>query len=133
MIQTYAFLVAFKPEETTELKRHIEVGGKLPGWGNSFHKGEPDEMWRDVDAHISEHWPELHNMVKAVTEMLHSCGKMVYPNPSAYTALTAIILEMPPEIIGWILVQGRLSEWTRIFGNSIAEMNKPKEKEGELV
>jgi len=138
LFQTYAFLVSFKPEEMEQLRKHLDLGLKIPGWGNGFYKGEPDALWRDVDAHIAEHWPELHGMITVITDELHARGKMIYPNPSTFTALTAIILELPPQIIGWLLVQGRLSAWSRVFFNTIAEQGAPKHKEekeseGELL
>lgn len=128
LIQTYSFLASFDPDKMEAFQRHIEMGGKVPGWGNSFVKDGPDEMWKGVADHIAEHWPELHAKVQRVTDELHARGKMVWPNPSLWTAATAAVLEMPPMIMGWLFVQGRLNAWTRTFANTLFEHNAPKQK-----
>ncbi len=88
---------------------------RFPGWGNSFVKGKPDELWKDVDAQLGEVAPELYAKIAYITTALHDSGKHVFPNPSAYTAAVGIALSMPPRLLPWLFIQGRLSAWTALF------------------
>lgn len=87
-------------------------GGKVPGWGNSFIKGEKDPDWLEVDAKIKELHPQLYSRIEGVTNMLHKAGKEIYPNPGCYTAATAIILRMPAPIAPFLFVSARLEPWS---------------------
>ena len=97
--------------ETYEFLRNPIVKGRVPGWGNSFHKHVPDPLWVEVDRHIKG-W-NIGLDIERVTEELHKMGKNIYPNPSCYTAATAIILGIPEEFIAWLFIEGRLSGWTK--------------------
>jgi citrate synthase len=87
---------------------------KIPGWGGNFQKNQIDPLWAEVDALVREHSPELRAKLDAVTARLAEFGKPVLPNPSAYTACVAIILEMPPKLAPYLFIAGRLSGWAEI-------------------
>lgn len=110
--ETYDFLLQPNPEEV--IGQILTVGGKVPGWGNSFHKG-PDPVWEPVRNTLQQCFPEMHSRLLEVTAILHSFGKPLQPNPSAFTAATAIILGMPKEMSYYLLIAGRLLNWHRLF------------------
>jgi citrate synthase len=89
----------------------------IPGWGNSFVKGAPDPIWKDVDAQLGEVAPEVYTSIVRITSQLHDAGKLVWPNPSAYTAAVGIALGLPAPLLSWLFIQGRLAVWTLIFQN----------------
>lgn len=91
--------------------------GKIPGWGSSFSKGQIDPIWVAVDTMIRSKWSTMGGLLTAYTELLQTLDIPVYPNPSAYTAATAIILEMPRGIAPYLLVMGRLPAWAELFLN----------------
>lgn len=93
----------------------LEDGKKVPGWGNSFHK-EADPLWENVNKFIKKHYPDACLTIEAVTEAIEKVkGKRIHPNPSCYTAATAIILGIPSHLAAWLFVQGRLAGWSMIF------------------
>lgn len=105
------------PSENVEafFAKHPE--GRIPGWGSSFSKGQVDQAWVPVDALIQEKWPKTYDVIRSYTGALHERNIIIAPNPSAYTAAAAIILEMPREIAPYLLVLGRLTAWVELFLN----------------
>ena len=90
-------------------------GGKVPGWGNSFEKCHPDPLWGEVSECLKEHFPKIHSRICEITDALHKDGKVVFPNPSCFTAAVGLALKMEPKIIPWIFVSGRLNAWAYLF------------------
>lgn len=85
----------------------------VPGWGNSFVKGKPDELWFPVDECLLLYWPDMHARIRSITDCLST--KNLHPNPSAYTAAAAIILNIPPSVTPWLFICGRLEQWSKTF------------------
>lgn len=108
LLETYRILIS---NSTTE-----GIGpfvGKIEGWGNSFEKGHPDPIWSAVEECLDA-FP-IGARIRYITEALHAAGKLVYPNPSAYTAAAAIVLNMPPEIMPFLFIGGRLASWSQLI------------------
>lgn len=106
-------------EQTQRLLGHpnwvdalLAAGKKVPGWGNSFAKGEPDLVWREVERLLSVDFPEAWAKVEAVTASLRSRDLHLFPNPSAYTAAAAIALGLPAHCAAYLFIGGRLECWT---------------------
>jgi len=93
----------------------MREGGLVPGWGNSFVKGEHDSIWADVDCLLQDHQPGLSKTIASVTDVLHRLGKKVYPNPSCYTAACAIVMGIPASACSMLFLKARLQAWTEIF------------------
>ena len=83
----------------------------VPGWGNSFIKGKPDPDWSPPHNFLGEINPNLFGKLKQITELLHGYDKMVYPNPSAYTACLSIMLGYPAALSSSLFVEARLPAW----------------------
>jgi citrate synthase len=98
----------------------INAGMRVPGWGNSFIKDGPDSGWAEVDRVLLEHYLETHAKIVGVTEFLHARRKKIFPNPSIYTAATALILGLPPVLAPYLFIAGRLNAWTDLIGRNIA-------------
>lgn len=108
----------------------IEMGATIVGWGHDFVKGEIDPLWVPVANHIENHFPKVHERIEGITLKLHQKGKMIYPNPSAYTAAVGLALGIPAPIIPWLFVHGRLSDWTALFYQTMVDV-APKIKQPE--
>jgi citrate synthase len=105
----------------------IEMGAIIPGWGSDLILDEIDPLWVPVANHIENHFPQIHERLEGITMKFHEKGKMIYPNPSAYTAATGMALGIPAPIIPWLFVHGRLIEWTSMFYNTLVQVS-PKAK-----
>lgn len=117
-----------------DLSVAIETGAILPGWGHDFVKGEIDPHWVGVAQHLENHFPKVHERLEGITMKFHEKGKMIYPNPSAYTAAVGMALGMPAPIIPYLFVQGRLQAWTAMFYNTMVQVApKPKVPEKEAA
>ena len=93
----------------------LHQGWRVPGWGNGLVKDGPDPIWAEMDQVLREASPERMTAVDAVTAALHEAGKIIYPNPSCYTAVTALLLELPPEASPFLFLSARLPKWTEEF------------------
>ena len=102
------------PPSQAMVEKYLEEGRKVPGWGNSFVKGQPDASWYWVDTILGEEWPELARRMRQVTQRLHAAGKIIFPNPGGYTGAAALALGLPKAVAPWLFVAGRLEAWTEI-------------------
>lgn len=121
LLETYKFLSSgssiedplYSPEHYSKFKTETDPLWRAPGWGNSFVRGEPDALWGVVEECLDA-FP-IGARLREITEALHAAGKMIYPNPSAYTAAAAIVLKCPPEILPWFFVASRIASWSQIL------------------
>lgn len=102
---------------------------KVPGFGNSFVRGQIDHSFLPVDQILEAQFPRTHARLKEITEALHSRGKHIFPNPAAYTAATALILQMPRHLAPMLFVQARVEAWCSVFFHTLKQMDEPKKKE----
>jgi citrate synthase len=114
----------------------LEQYKRIPGWGGHFQKDGPDPLWVEVADLIRLYYPALHSKLETVTEKLREHGKMIYPNPSAYTACVAIALGMPSKLAPCLFLYGRLAGWAeiashRLMAAEIADWPKPVYEESE--
>lgn len=109
LAQTYDLLNHKTPADAAY--RIIKAGRKVPGWGTSF---KDDEIWKPVETVLRDDFPERWETLQSVTRVLHEFGKAVEPNPSAYTAITAIELGLQKELAVWIFISGRLDAWASL-------------------
>lgn len=102
------------PNPAAHTQSLLEAGSTIPGWGSSFSKGAPDPIWAKPHTLIQD-FPvaKIIGEVQAMMDRKH-----VYPNPSCYTAATAITLGIPRECTPWIAVAARLAPWSLIFMHS---------------
>lgn len=133
LIPALQFLVQFNPDEIDEFARHVEMGGLVPGWGSDFAKNGPDPVLKPIADCISEFFPGIDARIQRVTDELHARSKMVYPNLACYTAAAGMAIEIPPPLLPWIFIQGRLAEFARQFVNTLAVHNASRQKKGVLV
>jgi citrate synthase len=106
---TYWFLLQAHPEK--DVKKRLEADKKIPGWGGTFQKNEPDPIWHDVDQLIRRRHPDIGKILTDVTEALAENEKRIFPNPSAYTACVALALDVPPKVVTYLFIAARLSAW----------------------
>ena len=110
LVQTWDLLDADDP--TFEAKAMLRQDERVPGWGNGFVKGGPDEIWKDVERLVGQEDPRMIANINDVTQLLQSRGKMIYPNPSCWTAAVGHILGFGRQTTAFLFVQGRLGAWT---------------------
>lgn len=120
ILESYDLLSGEFPTEAW-VKSSLDLGRKVPGWGMSFVKGEIDPVWLPVYKFISENFPVTRARIDWITEELHRRGKLIYPNPSTFSAATAIILKMPRQLSPYILIASRLDAWAEIFLDTLTK------------
>lgn len=120
LIETCLLMQVDHPEEWA--RQAVRHGTRVPGWGNGFVKDGPDPLWAEVDQMVREEAGPYMVKVDAVTAVLHEAGKMIYPNPSCYTAVVALTLGLPPQASPYLFLAARLPKWTeeyvRILGGA---------------
>jgi len=119
---TYNLLV--NPDPCAEIALRVEVGLKIPGYGNSFYRDGIEPAFLPVEEELRKASPVLAGKIDLMTEFIHGLGKKIYPNPSTLTCATAIVEGVPREAVGFLVVQARLWEWTREFVRVVGETPK---------
>lgn len=109
-------------QPVSELLEKVEddicAGRRVVGWGNSFVKGRQDPDWVLVEKALVV-FPEMHTKLVQITGLFHTYDKPVFPNPGAYTAATAIIIGLPPELSSYLLISARLPVWADLAGKAM--------------
>jgi citrate synthase len=115
--KTYEFLSLLSPSEA--IGPMVAAGGKIPGWGGTFQKDQPDPIWDKTASGLAENNPDLADQLRADTQELSKYGVNVYPNPSAYTAAVAITLQMPKKLLNYLFIASRIHAWAQIAAKQI--------------
>lgn len=104
------------PDVAREVRARLGARQRVPGFGNSFHRGEMDPLWRDVATLIAvtDAGAQLAHAQRALRE----AGKDLYPNPAGYTAAAAMAVGMPAAVAPFLFLSGRLEAWTEIYLNN---------------
>lgn len=110
IFQAYDVLMA--EDISGGVARIIRAGHRVPGWGNGFVRGEVDPLWTGVQAILARDHADISKKLDDATASLHRAGKLLFPNPAAFTAATALALGIPRDEAGKLFIQGRLSAWT---------------------
>lgn len=97
------------------VEEELLAGRKIPGWGNSFIKDGKDPLWLEVDALFEKEFWQWGYRFEVITQMLHTAGRKIWPNPSAYTAAAALAVGLSPKAAAYLFIQGRLDGWTKLF------------------
>lgn len=100
-----------------ELPGIIRVGGKIPGWGNSFVRGSTDPVWYKTGMAVAEHYPRIHERISAVTKMIHASGKIIYPNAACYTAAVAKAIGAEKHL-DYLFIAPRLAVWAMLWSEN---------------
>jgi citrate synthase len=111
IVETYDLIV--DPRGAALAGDILDRGRKVPGWGSSFAKGGIDPIWDPVDSRLRALAPSAMRMVDGITRLLSNHGKDLWPNPSTYTAATAIALGIRRELAPWLFIHGRLAAWSQ--------------------
>jgi citrate synthase len=97
--------------------RMLEAGHKIPGWGGTFQKDSFDPILTEMD-HLLLSWPLIYRKLFSVTDRLQLLGKILWPNPSAYTACVALALGLPAPLAPYLFIAARLSAWTQLAASA---------------
>jgi len=125
LMQTYDLLALDCPLD--EVARRLNSGIRIPGWGNGFYKQGIEPEFQPVAIELARVNPEICAKIDVITDYIHGYddGRLkIYPNPSCFTAATAITVGLPRETVGVLALQGRLMIWTEDFMRVIAESPK---------
>jgi len=113
LVKTYDLLSS--PDCLDQVDQALATKQRIAGWGNAFSKGEHDPIWVPVALLLAKESPALALKITAITNRFHERGKDLYPNPSCYTAASALALGIPRAGVGELLIRGRLKAWTEEY------------------
>jgi citrate synthase len=115
--QTVEFLSLPRPAD--RVARMLKSGTKIPGWGGTFQKDQPDPIWQGLYFFIGRVEGELSVKLDDVSAALARHGYNLYPNPSAYTAAAALALGVPAKLAVYLFIAGRVNAWAQIAAAQI--------------
>jgi citrate synthase len=116
LAQTVEFLSLEDPAGM--VPKMLEAGQKVPGWGGTFQKDSFDPILTEMDHLLNLSWPLIYRKLFSVTDRLQRHGKILWPNPSAYTACVALALGLPAQLAPYLFIAARLSAWTQIAASA---------------
>ncbi len=99
-----------------QIIEQLEDGDILPGWGNAFYKKSIDPAFVPME-HLLKTGYRVHaDRLDEVAELIFKVnGRVLYPNPASFTAVTAEILDFPAGVEMMLAVMSRLPTWTRQY------------------
>ena len=103
-------------EEVYEL---LSTGAMVPGWGSSYQNGAQEPGWEDVHEKLLDVDQPKGILLKDITKVLHESGKIIYPNPAAYTAVLSILMELDSSLATSLFIEARLPAWTASLNANI--------------
>lgn len=109
-----------QPDPGVEAQRMLDNGEKVPGWGNSFVKGEMDPRLNAAMDLLKQH--PVYEKIQAVQKVMDA--KNLYPNPGCVTAAADLALGIPRESAVWLGLQARIPVWTAIFQREVDSWRK---------
>ena len=96
-------------EET--VKKALEAGYRIPGWGSDFIKGASDPVFEPLHVYLLNNHEEDYYKINNITYTLHKNEKMIYPNAAMYTAVAGRILGYSAATVHFLLVECRIRGW----------------------
>ena len=101
-----------------EIAESLDAGEIIPGWGNSFHD-ELDPAWVDVDGIVRTKFEKHATRLDLISDLIEDRKeRKIYPNASAYTAVTAHIVGLPLGLESLFLILGRLPSWAQQYNQA---------------
>ena len=91
----------------------LATRARVPGWGSSFVKGEPDPVFEQLDKELVSY--PIYARIEYVTGFLQGRKLNIFPNASAYTSAVVIALGMRDSTASYLLLKGRLDAWSAAF------------------
>ena len=89
--------------------------GAVPGFGNSFHRGQIDPVWQPLAKHLKdEHWSAW-QMIEAWAGLLAGAGKAHHVNAAGLTAAVAYLVCWPVGLEPVLVIQPRLTVWAALY------------------
>jgi len=91
----------------------LSTRGRVPGWGSSFVKGEPDPIFEQLDRMLVPY--PIHARIQYVTGFLQGRELDIFPNASAYTSAVVVARGLQDPAAAYLLLKGRLDAWSAAF------------------
>lgn len=86
--------------------------GRVPGFGNSFHKDRIDPAWSEVVDHLNKHLPVVAKKINDLTDSVRQATRRnLFPNAALFTATTASETQFRHGTELAIPLFGRLGVW----------------------
>ena len=93
----------------------LKHGKKVPGWGSSFIKGEPDLTFSKLDLLILEHDEKLWNNMNSITKYIQGTGLNLWPNAACYTIASLLVAGKNVKYADRYFIEYRLNAWHHLY------------------
>jgi hypothetical protein len=96
------------------IAQQIKTGARIPGFGNSFHRGRVDPAFDDVYRYLSLHFQQEFMRLATLTSAVWDSGRKVYPNAAMFTAMVCTIIGFPHGPEDMLFLMARMPVWASI-------------------
>jgi citrate synthase len=128
--KSFDYIMSGTPSEISEKISDILLMGKVPGWGSSFVKGEPDPIHAEIDAAIKRYASKQHYYIVEATHILQELTKKkLHPNTALYSAVYANILNIDPVLLPGLAIEARIPVWNHLMKQQIKRIRSKQEPE----
>ena len=99
-----------------EIDSILENGGKVPGFGSAFYKGEPDP---EVEVVMATLRPATRSLITRLGYHIYAMTvKQLYPNAAMATAAVAMDRGLSAIDAPRLIIEGRLPVWVSIHSSN---------------
>ena len=102
-----------------EVRMLLAVGSTVPGWGSNYQDKCQEPGWEDVHEKLLDVDQSKGILLKDITEVFHEAGKIIYPNPAAYTAVLSMLMGLDSSLAPSLFIEARLPAWTASLNANI--------------
>jgi len=94
------------------VRQWIQVGGKVPGFGNSFFKDSIDPAWIRVDVFLNDKFPTVYARIQELGRFVElTVGKKIYPNAALFTAAACSEIGVAHGFESAVFIISRIPAW----------------------
>lgn len=119
LVRTHLLLQEALKIDPSKLKIFIQNFNKkhrIPGFGSSFVKGEPDPIHSNIDALIKEYSPKIHFYMVEMLNLVHEfISPKLYFNTAMYSAAVGEILNISPYVLPGKAIEARIPVWNMVM------------------
>ncbi len=105
----------FRSAKPADIDHMIQMGQKIPGFGNSFFKDRIDPAFQPVADLLQEKFTDAWVRIVTLRNALAQAGKSLFPNAAILSAAVCEVLGVPDGIEPLLFLLPRLPVWALLI------------------